>query len=99
MGEPGFNVFWRVYPQKRNRERAHDAWFQLQLSGNMELEVIAALVCACLSGDEMFPQPATWLRDWARDQPRPATWTCPHMPRCPHRAACEVVAQRGRHGA
>jgi hypothetical protein len=97
MGEPGFDIFWSVYPRKLGRLRARHAWDELRLNWTEELEVIAAVVYARLAGSEPFPQPATWLRGWVR--PQPASWQCPHTPSCPHRAACEVVTNRGTRGA
>lgn len=48
---------------------------------------------------QAWAHPASWLNAgrWLDEIPVPTVyvqWTCAHEPRCPHRAACQIVAMR-----
>lgn len=65
-----FDLFWEVYPRKKNKGDAVKAWKQTeQLRPPIE-QVIAAIETACRSADwqkdggAYIPYPASWLRAW-----------------------------------
>lgn len=103
--DDGFDAFWQLYPRKVARKSAHRAWVRLHPDAALYQQLVMALSAQRQSPqwrDSLYiPYLATWLNGerWLDVLPLPTTgvaygWTCPHTPRCPHRAACEVVAMR-----
>jgi hypothetical protein len=102
-----FEEFWSAYPRKVGKDDALKAWNKLKPTKELLGLALTALSWQCLQetwrkdGGQFVPYPATWLNrgSW-KDEPvfsaheSAVAWNCDHTPRCPHRAACEIVKMR-----
>lgn len=63
----GFEQFWKLYPKKKSRKDALNAWNKLNPNTDLQGVMIAALAKHCLSADwtknggQFIPNAATWL--------------------------------------
>ena len=64
----GFDEFWAVYPNKRDKSKARELWQKLDPDAALEKQIIAAVKQQAKSdewtkdGGQFVPYPSTWLR-------------------------------------
>lgn len=67
---PGFDEWWKQYPNKKAKRDARKAWNALKPEGQLLDKMLAALARKKKSPDwtkengQFIPYPATWLRGW-----------------------------------
>lgn len=62
----GFEQFWKLYPKKRSRKQALNAWKKLNPAADLQAVMIAALAKHCVSRD--------WTKDGGQYIPLASTW-------------------------
>lgn len=78
--ESGFDEFWAVYPNKRDKSKARELWQKLDPEEALKKQIIAAVKQQARSeewtkdGGQFVPYPSTWLRR-RRWEDEPATPT------------------------
>lgn len=66
--ESGFDEFWAVYPNKRDKSKARELWQKLDPDEALKKQIIAAVKQQAKSeewtkdGGQFVPYPSTWLR-------------------------------------
>lgn len=66
--ESGFDEFWAVYPNKRDKSKARELWQKLDPDEALKKQIIAAVKQQAKSdewtkdGGQYVPYPSTWLR-------------------------------------
>lgn len=100
MNADEFAEFWQHYPRRIGKFAAEKAYRKARtLTSHEALMDGIARYIASKPGWQAYAHPASWLNAgrWMDEVAPPVTyasWDCPHTPRCPHRAACAVVAMR-----
>ena len=95
----GFEEFWTAYPRRIGKLAAMKAYRKARTMASAQeiLDGIARYKAAKPSYAD-FCFPATFLNQgrWLdeADAVPSYDWICPHVPHCPHRAACAIVAMR-----
>lgn len=62
----GFEIFWKLYPQKKSRKDALKAWNKLSPDAELQAVMITALAQHCVSRD--------WTKDAGQYIPMASTW-------------------------
>ncbi len=101
-----FERFWVAYPKHTGRKAALTLWSTLKPDHGLSERITgaAAAYAKHVSGwsSDYIKAPIRWLEGahW-EDEHKPIAaiptlveWNCEHEPRCPHRAACEIVKMR-----
>ncbi len=104
-----FEQFWAAYPKKVGKGAAWRAWSSVHPTDALTATILHALTAQAgflaRDGGRYTPNPATWLSQerWTDEPPVVATpresyalWSCPHVPPCPHRQACDAATILGR---
>jgi hypothetical protein len=94
-----FEAFWAAYPRRIGKFAAQREYLKARRRGVTQMEL--------LNGVEKYIATKPAYADWCHprtflsqgrwlDEVKPVTyeWNCSHTPRCPHRAACQIVALR-----
>lgn len=104
-----FDDFWAAYPKKKAKDDARKAWDKRRPDAALTQVILRALHEQSQSREwrqesgRYIPFPATWLNrgQWtdsavveAKPEVQRYEWHCTHEPKCPHRAACEIVSLR-----
>lgn len=97
-----FEEFWASYPRKVGKLAAKREWDKLRPTADLVTQISAALAWQVPTWNDpaFIPHPRTWLHQgrWLDEPPAKkaapvrsyATWECPHLEQCAHRAMCEV---------
>jgi DNA-binding transcriptional ArsR family regulator len=80
----GFDQFWKLYPRKVDKTKAHKAWSKLSMTPDLFTTITAALarqrtsIDWLKSGGQFIPHATTWLngRRW-EDEVQPAAIAAP----------------------
>ena len=100
--ELDFQQWWTRYPLKVGKLAAQKAYDRVRRGGITCDELLDGIADYIVNKPSYadFCHPTTWLNQgrWM-DALSTRTnlyepWLCPHEPRCPHRAACAIVAAR-----
>ena len=75
-----FGRFWKLYPNKKNKAKAQQAWKRLKITEDLFNQILEGLAKYCASpdwtkdGGQYIPHPATWLngKRW-EDEVKPAS--------------------------
>jgi hypothetical protein len=95
-----FTVWWARFPRKVGKLAAEREYVKARKTATAAelLDGIARYLEAKPSyADVCHPKTFFSQGRWLDEVPVSRsyeTWTCPHTPHCPHRAACAIVAMR-----
>lgn len=97
-----FDTWWASFPRKVGKLAARKAYDKVRRGGITQEELLDGITSylAAKPAYADYCHPRTFLSQgrWL-DQPdevKSYDWVCDHEPRCKHRAACAIVALRGK---
>jgi hypothetical protein len=96
-----FEEWWRLFPRKIGKLAARKEYDKVRRGGITQDELIDGIAQYLAAKPDYADlcHPRTFLSQgrWMDEPPAAKVyepWTCPHTPRCPHRAACQIVSLR-----